>query len=147
MTSKDKDTHPKTRGTSDEDPRTRGVAEGEPEPVVRTGTLPVEARSPKGDPVGHARHAETPEETKKVLDMERAIVPPPGSRNYVAGQPVNEEEYEQTQEEAARLAAKGRELRSDEEKQTAKNTPGDPDYDPDHPDHPDTASDRRKKRG
>jgi hypothetical protein len=103
----------------------------------------VEAKSPKGEPIGHARHAETEEEAAKIRDRERADVPPPGSRNYVAGQPVNKEELEQTEDEAHRLAEKGRELRSEAEKRVAENTPGDPDYHPVDPDHPDP----KKKRG
>jgi hypothetical protein len=99
--------------------------------AVRTPTLPVGTKEPPGQPVGHARHAETAEEVEKLLDMERAKIPPPGSRNYVAGQPVNEEEFEQTQAEAERLAETGKAQRSEAEKRVAENNPFDPNYDPD----------------
>jgi hypothetical protein len=104
---------------------------------VRTPTLPVGTREPPGQPVGHARHAETAEEVEKILDVERAKIPPPGSRNYVAGQPVNEEEYEQTEEEANRLAEAGRAQRSEAERKIAENNPFDPNYHPVDPNYPD----------
>jgi len=109
------------------------------QPVVRaTETLPVQAnRQVGGEPVGHARHAETPEEIEKLNVMEHSKIPPPGSRNYVAGQPVNEEEYDRTQEEASRLAEAGRAQRTEAERRMAEANPGDPDYHPVDPDHRD----------
>ncbi len=109
------------------------------QPVVRpTETLPVQAnRQVGGEPVGHARHAETPEEVEKINIMEHSKIPPPGSRNYVAGQPVNEEEYDRTEEEANRLAEAGRRQRTEAEQRMRENTPGDPDYHPVDPDHRD----------
>ena len=120
---------------------------GTVDPLVReTETLPVEAHPGKKDePVGHARHAETPEEVEKISAMEGfgseksdRKVPPPGSRHYVAGQPVNDEEWEKTEAEANRLAAAGRAQRNEAEKRMAENTPGDPDYHPADPDKRDT---------
>lgn len=111
-----------------------------------TETLPVEAEGldgPKGDrrgdPVGHARHAETPEELEKIRYMEGkdTKVPPPGSRNYVAGQPVDDEEYDKTEREAGNLAQAGRAQRTEAEKRMAEANPGDPDYHPADPDHRD----------
>jgi hypothetical protein len=110
--------------------------------VVRSPTLPVEPKTPAGEPVGPARHAETAEEVAKIQDMERSKIPPPGSRNYVAGQPVNEEEFEQTQAEANRLADAGKAQRSEAERRVAENNPFDPDYHPVDPDHPDTSKSR-----
>jgi hypothetical protein len=106
-------------------------------PLVReTETLPVKAHIGKerGDPVGHARHAETPEEVAKIEAMEmreaNRRVPPPGSRHYVAGQPVNDEEYQRTEGEANRLADAGLRQRTEAEQRMKENTPGDPDYHP-----------------
>ena len=65
-------------------------------------------------------------------------VPPPGSRHYVAGQPVNDEEWEKTENEANRLAQAGREQRTEAEQRMKENTPGDPDYHPADPDKRDT---------
>ena len=121
---------------------------GTVDPLVReTETLPVEAhpgdeQGKRGEPVGHARHAETPEEVEKISAMEGfgtnsdRKVPPPGSRHYVAGQPVNDEEWEKTEREANRLAEAGRAQRTEAEQRIAENTPGDPDYHPADPDHP-----------
>ncbi len=109
---------------------------GTVEPLVRqTETLPVAANTdPRGEPVGHARHAETPEELEKIQAMEGfgsdRKVAPPGSRHYVAGQPVNDEEYEKTEAEANRLAEAGRAQRNEAEKRMAENNPDDPDYHP-----------------
>ena len=119
---------------------------GTTDPLVRpTETLPVAANTdPRGEPVGHARHAETPEEVEKISAMEgfgassERKVPPPGSRHYVAGQPVNDEEWEKTEDEANRLAAAGKEQRTEAEQRLAENTPGDPDYHPADPDKRDT---------
>ena len=119
---------------------------GTVDPLVRpTETLPVAANTdPRGEPVGHARHAESPEEVEKIQAMEGfgdnndRKVPPPGSRHYVAGQPVNDEEYEKTEAEATRLAAAGKAQRSEAEQRMAENTPGDPDYHPADPDKRDT---------
>jgi hypothetical protein len=143
-----KEEHSGHKGSSHAPPaRERGargtVPEEGPQPLVRTETLPVSARIPKGEPVGHARHAETKEEAEKILDVERAKIPPPGSRNYVAGQPVNEEEAAETEAEAARLAEAGRAQRTEAEKRIAENNPEDPDYHPVDPDHPDPG----KRRG
>jgi hypothetical protein len=84
--------------------------------------------SPKGEPVGHARHAETKEEAEAIKDVERAEIPPPGSRNYVAGQPVTPEELARTEDEAARLAEAGRKQRTEAEQRQAENDPLDRDY-------------------
>ena len=65
-------------------------------------------------------------------------VPPPGSRHYVAGQPVDDEEWEKTENEANRLAQAGREQRTEAEQRMKENTPGDPDYHPADPDKRDT---------
>ena len=122
---------------------------GTVDPLVReTETLPVEAhpgdRGERGEPVGHARHAETPEEVEKLSAMEGfgassdRKVPPPGSRHFVAGQPVNDEEWEKTENEANRLAEAGRAQRNEAEQRMAENTPGDPDYHPADPDKRDT---------
>ena len=121
---------------------------GTVDPLVReTETLPVEAHpggADRGEPVGHARHAETPEEVEKISAMEGfgassdRKVPPPGSRHFVAGQPVSDEEWEKTENEANRLAQAGREQRNEAEKRMAENTPGDPDYHPADPDKRDT---------
>ena len=119
---------------------------GTTDPLVRqTETLPVAANTdPRGDPVGHARHAETQEEVEKISAMEGfgassdRKVPPPGSRHYVAGQPVSDEEWEKTENEANRLADAGRAQRNEAEKRMAENTPGDPDYHPADPDKRDT---------
>jgi hypothetical protein len=113
------------------------------QPVVRpTETLPTDVRAGKPnqgeEPVGLARHAETAEEVEKINIMEHSKIPPPGSRNYVAGQPVNEEEYERTEREANRLADAGRAQRTEEEQRMKENTPGDPDYHPADPDKRDT---------
>ena len=121
------------------------------EPLLRpTETLPVaptgrtlsfsgsEGKSlDKEDPVGFARHAESPEEVEKINVYEHSKIPPPGSRHYVAGQPVNEEEYNKTEEEATRLASAGRAQRTEAEQRMKENTPGDPDYHPADPDHRD----------
>ena len=133
---------------------------GTVDPLVReTETLPVEAhpgdeQGKRGEPVGHARHAETPEEVEKISAMEGfgtnsdRKVPPPGSRHYVAGQPVNDEEWEKTEREANRLAEAGRAQRTEAEKRMAENTPGDPDYHPAGPRPPDAAdTGRRFPRG
>ena len=110
-------------------------------PLVRpTETLPVEPTGPQGagDPVGHARHAESDEERQKIEAMEYGKPAPAGSRHYVAGQPVNEEEYRRTEDEANRLAQAGKAQRTEAEKRMAENTPGDPDYHPADPDKRDT---------
>jgi hypothetical protein len=111
------------------------------QPLVRqTETLPT-AANPLRDreaPVGLARHAETPEEVEKINIMEHSKIPPPGSRHFVAGQPVNEEEYDRTEGEANRLAEAGRAQRTEAEARMAANTPGDPDYHPADPDKRDT---------
>jgi hypothetical protein len=62
--------------------------------------------------------------------MEHSKIPLPGSRDYVAGQPVSEEEAAQTQAEADRLAQAGKAQRSEAEKRIAENDPSDPNYDP-----------------
>jgi hypothetical protein len=119
---------------------------GDVEPLRReTETLPVAAHPgpDRDEPVGHARHAETPEEVEKISAMEgfgassNRRVPPPGSPHYVAGQPVDDEEWEKTEREANRLAEKGREQRSEAEKRIAENNQGDPNYHPADPDHRD----------
>ena len=120
---------------------------GTVDPLRReTETLPVEAHPgpDRDEPVGHARHAETPEEVEKIAAMEGfgsdksdRKVPPPGSRHYVAGQPVDDEEWERTENEANRLAEAGRAQRTEAEKRMAANNPGDPDYHPADPDHRD----------
>ena len=77
-------------------------------------------------------------------------VPPPGSRHYVAGQPVDDEEWEKTENEANRLAQAGREQRTEAEQRMKENTPGDPDYhpaDPDKRDTPQAQGQDRDKRG
>ena len=120
---------------------------GTTEPLKReTETLPVQAHPgpDRGEPVGHARHAETPEEVEKISAMEGfgassdRKVPPPGSRHYVAGQPVDDEEWEKTEAEANRLAQAGRAQRTEAEQRLKENTPGDPDYHPADPDKRDT---------
>ena len=119
---------------------------GTVDPLVReTETLPVRAHADaRGEPVGHARHAETQEEVEKISAMEgfgassNRRVPPPGSRHYVAGQPVNDEEWERTENEANRLAEAGRAQRTEAEQRMKANTPGDPDYHPADPDKRDT---------
>ena len=118
------------------------------EPLKReTETLPVEPHpggERRGEPVGHARHAETREEVEKISAMEGfgassdRKVPPPGSRHYVAGQPVDDEEWEKTEAEANRLAEAGRAQRTEAEQRMKENTPGDPDYHPADPDKRDT---------
>jgi hypothetical protein len=118
---------------------------GTVDPLKReTETLPVQAHPgpDRGEPVGHARHAETPEEVEKISAMEgfgsdERKVPPPGSRHFVAGQPVDDEEWEKTENEANRLADAGRAQRTEAEKRLAANNPGDPDYHPVDPDHRD----------
>jgi hypothetical protein len=132
---------------------------GTTEPLRReTETLPVEPHpDAKGEPVGHARHAETPEEVEKIAAMEGfgddksdRKVPPPGSRHYVAGQPVDDEEWEKTENEANRLAQAGKEQRTEAEQRMKENTPGDPDYhpaDPDKRDTPQAQGQDRDKRG
>ena len=115
----------------------------EVEPLVRpTETLPtdVHAGQPSRgeEPVGLARHAETQEEVDKLNIMEHSKIPPPGSRHYTAGQPVNEEEYDRTEREANRLADAGRAQRTEAEQRMAERTPGDPDYHPSDPDKRDT---------
>ena len=133
---------------------------GTTDPLKReTETLPVEAHpgADRGEPVGHARHAETPEEVEKIAAMEGfgseksdRKVPPPGSRHYVAGQPVDNEEWEKTEGEANRLAQAGREQRTEAEQRMKENTPGDPDYhpaDPDKRDTPQAQGQDRDKRG
>lgn len=132
---------------------------GTVDPLKReTETLPVAAHpGGKGEPVGHARHAETPEEVEKISAMEGfgsdksdRKVPPPGSRHFVAGQPVDDEEWEKTESEANRLAAAGREQRTEAEQRMKENTPGDPDYhpaDPDKRDTPQAQGQDRDKRG
>jgi len=124
------------------DPRKAGVDPGAVPPLVRpTETLPTDPHAGKpqtGEPVGLARHAETEDEVERLDVMEHSKVPPPGSRNYVAGQPVNEEEYERTEAEANRLAEAGRAQRTEAEQLMKENTPGDPDYHPADPDHRDT---------
>lgn len=109
------------------------------QPVVRsTETLPVEPRGPDDRPeaVRHARHAEKPEEVEKLDVYEHSKVPPPGSRNYVAGQPVSEEERDATEEEATRLAEAGEKERREAEKRSREMS-GDDSYHPVDPDHPD----------
>jgi hypothetical protein len=109
------------------------------QPVVRpTETLPVEPRGleDRKEAVKHARHAETPEELEKVEIYEHSKIPPPGSRNYVAGQPVNEDEYNKTQEEAAKLAQAGAAQRREAEKRSMEMSPGGG-YHPVDPDYPD----------
>ena len=128
---------------------------GSTQPLRReTETLPVEPHpEAKGDPVGHARHAETPEEVEKIKYMEGTSgqkVAPPGSRNYVAGQPVDDEEFDKTENEANRLAQAGREQRTEAEQRMKENTPGDPDYhpaDPDKRDTPQALGQDKDKRG
>ena len=132
---------------------------GTVDPLKReTETLPVQAHPgpDRGEPVGHARHAETPEEVEKISAMEGfgassdRKVPPPGSRHYVAGQPVDDEEWEKTEREANRLADAGREQRTEAEQRMKENTPGDPDYhpaDPDKRDTPQAQGQDRDKRG
>ena len=128
---------------------------GTVDPLKReTETLPVEAHpGERGEPVGHARHAETPEEVEKIAAMEGfgseksdRKVPPPGSRHYVAGQPVDDEEWEKTENEANRLAQAGREQRTEAEQRIKENTPGDPDYHPADPDKRDTPQAQGKDR-
>lgn len=115
---------------------------GQPQPAVRpTETLPVQAKSGVGDrqqgePVRPARHAETPGELESLNYQEHSKIPPPGSRNYVAGQPVNEEEYEETENEANRLAEAGKQQRDEAEERSAAMNPGDPNYHPVDPEHP-----------
>ena len=97
---------------------------GDVEPLRReTETLPVAAHPgpDRDEPVGHARHAETPEEVEKISAMEgfgassNRRVPPPGSPHYVAGQPVDDEEWEKTEREAnASLKRQGAAQRSRE---------------------------------
>ena len=121
---------------------------GDVEPLEEreTETLPVQAHpggDDRGDPVGHARHAETPEEVEKISAMEgfgassNRRVPPPGSRHYIAGQPVDDEEWEKTEREANRLADAGKRQRDEAEKRIAENNRGDPNYHPADPDHRD----------
>ena len=130
--------------------RTAGYGkDGDPvEPVVRrTETLPTDPHAgqavQRDEPVRMARHAETEEELEKIQDMEHSKIPPPGSRNYVAGQPVNEEEWERTEREANRLADAGRAQRTEAEQRMKENTPGDPDYHPVDPDHRDPDGGRK----
>ena len=121
---------------------------GSTEPFRReTETLPVVPHPEgKGEPVGHARHAESPEEVEKINYMEGrdSKVPPIGSRNYVAGQPVDDEEYERTEAEANRLAAAGKEQRTEAEKRIADANLGDPNYHPADPDHRDPQAGGKK---
>jgi hypothetical protein len=108
-------------------------------PVVRpTETLPVAATQPGGEPVGHARHAESEEELARIREIEDADPPLPGSRNYVAGQPVNAEERDRTENEAHRLAAAGKAQREAAEELYRKTHPGE-DYVPADPDKRDTS--------
>ena len=150
-----RNTRPAQGGSSEH----RDPVLGTVDPLKReTETLPVEAHpGPKqGEPVGHARHAETKEEVEKISAMEGfgensdRKVPPPGSRHYVAGQPVDDEEWEKTENEANRLAQAGREQRTEAEQRMKENTPGDPDYhpaDPDKRDTPQAQGQDRDKRG
>lgn len=119
------------KSAHDDDEHEHVAEHGTPEKaVVRSPTLPVEAKAPAGEPVGHARHAETAEQAAKIQEMEHSKIPLPGSRDYVAGQPVSEEEAAQTQAEADRLAQAGKAQRSEAEKRIAENDPSDPNYDP-----------------
>jgi hypothetical protein len=151
-----RDTRPAQGGSSEH----RDPVLGTTEPLRReTETLPVEPHPgvDRGEAVGHARHAETPEEVEKISAMEGfgsdksdRKVPPPGSRHYVAGQPVDDEEWEKTEGEANRLAQAGREQRTEAEQRMKENTPGDPDYhpaDPDKRDTPQAQGQDRDKRG
>ena len=72
------------------------------------GPPPVEPKpTGEGEPVQPARHAESQEEAEKRQHEKEGKVPPPGSRDYVAGQPVSEEERAETEGEADRLAKYG----------------------------------------
>lgn len=69
--------------------------------------------------VGQARSAETKEQSEAAMKEIGEELPLPGSRNYVAGQPVDEEERDRTEAEATALGEAGKKAREKEDKEIA----------------------------